>query len=667
MSEGAWDPFDQVAGDLTLREGGRHLREGYGVVPFPSGRASEAASGPPALKFTDGPRGVVVPGGTCFPVSMARGATWDVELEERIGEAMGIESRAVGANLNAGVCINVLRHPGWGRAQETYGEDPHHLGAMGVALVNGMQRHVMACVKHFACNSVENTRFWVDVRIDERTLREVYLPHFRACVRAGAASVMSAYNRINGSFCGGNRLLLQTILKEEWGFEGFVLSDFFLGAHSPRDIARGLDVEMPFPIHFGRRLRRAVRAGRVEEEAVRAAAARVVAMKGKFADIGDDRLYMPDVLSSDTHRALARECAQKAMVLLKNEPVKGADVLPLPAGASVALIGRLADLPNTGDRGSSRVRSVGLVTARRALQAALGQDLVRFHDGRDLFEAAAHAATCDCAVLVVGLTHRDEGEAMIGPWGPGGDRDRLRLRAHDEALIQEVVARNPRTAVVLVAGSALVTEAWRADVPAILMAWYAGLEGGAALAALLTGAVTPSGRLPCVFPRHREHLPPFDPRARSITYGYLHGYRHLAAQGHTPAFPFGSGLSYTRFQYSDLGVSAEQVQADSVLSVSVDVSNVGTRDADEVVQLYVTALDSAVSPRAPLDLRGFRRVRIAAGETRRVTIDLPIADLAVWRPDGGWWVESTGYRVAVGPSSDQKEHQVTTVRVVGPG
>ena len=478
MSEGTWDPFDQVAGDLTLREGRRHLREGYGVVPVPSGRASEAASGPPALMFTDGPRGVVVPGGTCFPVSMARGATWDVELEERIGEAMGIESRAVGANLNAGVCINVLRHPGWGRAQETYGEDPHHLGAMGVALVTGMQRHVMACVKHFACNSVENTRFWVDVRIDERTLREVYLPHFRACVRAGAASVMSAYNRINGRFCGGNRLLLQTILKEEWGFEGFVLSDFFLGAHSPKDIARGLDIEMPFPIHFGRRLRRAVRAGRVPEEAVRAAAGRIVAMKRRFADVGNEELYGAAALGSDAHRALARECAHKAMVLLENEPVDGTPVLPLPAGASVALIGRLADLPNTGDRGSSRVRSEGLVTARQALEAALGQDLVRFHDGRDLFDAAAHAATCDCAVLVVGLTHRDEGEAMIGPWGPGGDRDRLRLRGHDEALIQEVVARNPRTVVVLVAGSALVTEAWRADVPAILMAWYAGLEGG---------------------------------------------------------------------------------------------------------------------------------------------------------------------------------------------
>jgi len=170
-----------------------------------------------------------------------------------------------------------------------------------------------------------------------------------------------------------------------------------------------------------------------------------------------------------------------------------------------------------------------------------------------------------------------------------------------------------------------------------------------------------------VFPRHRDHLPPFDPRAPSISYGYLHGYRHLAAQGHEPAFPFGAGLSYTRFQYSDLGVSPDQVRPDSVLSVSVDVSNVGTRDGDEVVQLYVTALDSMVSPRAPLDLRGFRRVRIAAGETRRVTIDLAVSDLGIWRPNGGWWIEPTGYRVAVGPSSDQKEHLVTTVRVVGPG
>lgn len=669
VAEPAWDPFDQVKGDVSFAEGRRHLREGYGVVPFPSGRASERAHGIPALRFTDGPRGVVVPGATCFPVSMARGATWDVGLEERIGEAMGVESRSVGANLNAGVCINVLRHPGWGRAQETYGEDPKHLGAMGSALVRGLQRHVMACVKHFACNSVENTRFWVDVQIDERTLREVYLPHFRVCVRAGAASVMSAYNRVNGRFCGGHRLLLQTILRDEWGFDGFVLSDFFLGAHSPRDIARGLDVEMPFGLHFGRRLRRAVRAGRVERAAVEAAAARVVATKRRFADIGDEAQYGAHALSCPAHRALARECAHKAMVLLANAPVDGSPVLPLDAGGrgTVALIGRLADLPNTGDRGSSRVRSGSVVTARQGLVEVLGEERVRFHDGRDLFAAAAHAATCATAVLVVGLTHRDEGEAMIGPWGPGGDRDRLRLRAHDEALIQEVVARNPRTVVVLVAGSALVIEAWRAEVPAILMSWYAGMEGGRALADLLTGAVVPSGKLPCVFPRHRDHLPAFDPRARAVRYGYLHGYRHLAAEGHAPAYPFGFGLSYTRFTYADLQVSARAMPVDGAVRVSVSVCNVGTRDADEVVQLYVSALDSAVSPRAPSDLRGFARIRLAAGARQRVSIELAAQDLAIWQEGPGWWVEPSRYQVAVGPSSDPAGQVSTVVQVVAPG
>jgi len=184
---------------------------------YPSKSGANKRLGIPPIRFTDGPRGVALGRSTCFPVSMARAATWDLELEERIASAMGIEARAQGSNFFGGVCINLLRHPGWGRAQETFGEDPYLLGAMGAAMVRGLQQHLMACVKHFACNSVEESRFYVDVRLDERTLREVYLPHFKKCVDSGAAAVMSAYNRVNGEYCAHNAHLLRDILKGEWG------------------------------------------------------------------------------------------------------------------------------------------------------------------------------------------------------------------------------------------------------------------------------------------------------------------------------------------------------------------------------------------------------------------------------------------------------------------
>ncbi|MGN6696182.1 MAG: glycoside hydrolase family 3 protein, partial [Aquihabitans sp.] len=218
---------------------------GYHKRPFPAARVERL--GIPGFAFSDGPRGVVIGPATAFPVSMARGATWDVDLEERIGEAIGVELRAVGATLYGGVCVNVLRHPAWGRAQETYGEDPVHVGELGAALTRGVQRHAMACVKHFACNSMENTRFAVDVTVDETALHEVYLPHFKRIVDDGVASVMSAYNAVNGEWCGQSRTLLTDVLREQWGFDGFVISDWIFGLRDAgRSVAAGLDVEMPY-------------------------------------------------------------------------------------------------------------------------------------------------------------------------------------------------------------------------------------------------------------------------------------------------------------------------------------------------------------------------------------------------------------------------------------
>src|SRR4051812_3843882 len=243
------------------------------------------------VRFSDGPRGAVVGNSTCFPVSMARGATWDPELEERVGDAIGQELRAVGATLTGAVCVNILRHPAWGRAQETYGEDPLHVGVLGAAFTRGLQRHVLACVKHFACNSMENARFSVDIEVDEVALHEVYLPHFRRIVEAGVASVMSAYNSVNGEWCGQSRDLLTDVLRGEWGFEGFVISDWIFGLRdAATSITTGLDIEMPYRMVRAQHLPGALERGEASWADVDRAVEHIIATLLRF----DDVLSAPD-------------------------------------------------------------------------------------------------------------------------------------------------------------------------------------------------------------------------------------------------------------------------------------------------------------------------------------------------------------------------------------
>ena len=282
-------------GDLSeMGQGGYHRR------PFPAARVERL--GIPGFTFSDGPRGVVIGPATAFPVTMARGATWDLDLEERIGEAIGVELRAVGATLFGGVCVNVLRHPAWGRAQETYGEDPVHVGEMGAAITRGVQRHAMACVKHFACNSMENTRFAVDVTVDEVALHEVYLPHFRRIVDEGVASVMSAYNAVNGEWCGQSRTLLHEILREQWGFEGFVISDWIFGLRDAGEsVHAGLDVEMPYRMIRAFGLEDALAAGVCTADEIATAVERVVATLLRFHPVLSQPRPTIDVLASEPH------------------------------------------------------------------------------------------------------------------------------------------------------------------------------------------------------------------------------------------------------------------------------------------------------------------------------------------------------------------------------
>jgi len=669
---------------------------GYSRHVWPAGEI--ARLGIPGIRFSDGPRGVVLPGATTFPVSMARAASWDPALEERIGDVIGKELRALGGNHFGGVCINLVRHPAWGRAQETYGEDTHLLGEFGVALTRGVQRHVMACAKHYALNSMENARFTVDVTIDERALHEVYLPHFKRCVDAGVASIMSAYNSVNGAWCGQNAVLLTDILKVQWGFDGFVLTDFIFGMRDAQQAAlAGQDLEMPFGNLNRRFLKTLVEQGKVPAERIDDAALRLLRQQLRFGQGRTPEAYQPDVVGCDAHRTLAREAAQKSIVLLKNE----GDLLPLHDVRRLAVIGRLADTPNTGDRGSSNTNPAYVVTPLQGLRAALGdRAVIDYDDGSDPARAAALAANADAVLCVVGYTSDDEGE-YIAPdtfstflpmfptptaeeapivqgmaaraaqsaapqasdgFGIGGDRSVLTLRAHDEALILAIAAANPRTIVAVMAGSAVITEAWRAQAAAILMLWYPGMEGGHALADVLTGRVNPGGKLPLTFPRRAEELPFFDKDATAITYDLWHGYRKLDRDGVTPAFAFGFGLSYTTFALSNLRLAQTELADDGVIAATVDVTNTGSVAGEEVVQLYVAAVGSAVE-RAVKELKAFARVALAPGETRSVALSVPVADLAYYAA-GRWVVEPIDYAVVVAQHAADLSALRATVRVV---
>ncbi|MCA9715233.1 MAG: glycoside hydrolase family 3 C-terminal domain-containing protein, partial [Myxococcales bacterium] len=613
----------------------------------------DEALGVPPLKMVDGPRGVRAGNATAFPVAMARGATWDPALEKRVGAAMGLETLAKGGNVLLAPCMNVLRHPGWGRAQETYSEDPFHMGALALGFIHGAQQHVIASAKHFAANSIEDTRFDVNVTIDARTLHEVYLPHFRRAVReGGVGSVMSAYNQVNGAYCDENAPLLTEILKGDWGFRGFVESDWVLGTHSTVDSARaGLDIEMPQGLYFDDDLVGAVVDGDVDEEVIDAAVRRILRTKlcfGLDAPVDPG----PAVVESAEHRALAREVAEKSIVLLKND----GEALPLDADAlgSVAIVGGLAAIANLGDEGSSAVTPTTAASPIDGLRAALTGAAVELRElPRDQLDAPdlAAIAGADAAIVVVGLTHEDEGENL--PQNDlGGDRDSLRLRPEHEQLILAVAAQNPRTIVVVEAGASVVVRPWADEVAAILMAWYPGMEGGHALAGVLLGAVNPSGKLPVSVPRDEGHLPNFDHVGLEVAYGRFHGYTHLDRDGVEPEFAFGHGLSYTTFAYSELDVTPATLEPSGELVVELTIENTGARAGAEIVQLYLRAPDGAVEQPVRA-LSGFGRVELEPGARARLRMRVPASQLAHYDASGaGAWTPTVGvYGVDVGASS----------------
>lgn len=613
------------------------------------------ALGIPSFTMTDGPRGVRVGKASAFPVGMARGATWDPELERRVGLAIGLETAAKGGNVLLAPTMNLLYHPGWGRAQETYSEDSFHMGLMALAFVGGVQNHVLASAKHFAVNDIEDSRFTVSANLSERTLHEVYLPHFRRVVtEAKVASVMSAYNRVNGVYCAENPELLSDTLKGAWGFTGFVESDWVLGTRSTAPSLRaGLDIEMPGALYYGPALADAVAAGDIDERAIDEAVRRILRQKLCFG-LEAPAAIDPNVVESAEHAALAREVAEKSIVLLKND----AHSLPLAADTQkIAIVGALADVANLGDRGSSSVTPTQAVSPYAGIRARVADgELVLIASDEPSESDLANIAAADVAIVVAGLTYQDEGEFIPAAqesegFATGGDRTSLNLPAAKERLIRTVAARAKRTVVVLEGGSAIVVEPWIDSVSALVMAWYPGMQGGAALAGVLFGDTNPSGKLPVTFARSLDQLPAWDVHADEVAYDVLHGYRRLDASGAEPRYAFGFGLSYTSFALGRLQLDRTLASAADVVRVSVDVYNSGARAGAEVVQLYVSYRGSAVD-RAPKDLRGFRRVELEPGQVQTVQFELPVSELAYYdERTHGFAVEPLEYVLHAGTSS----------------
>ena len=632
----------------------------------------------PPWVLSDGPRGArVMDHGinsvTTFPVGMARGASWDVDLEERIHEVIAIEMRANKVNYAATPCINLLRHPAWGRAQETYGEDPWLLGEFGVAAVKGIEKHnVMACPKHFALNSLDNSRFVVDVELDERTLREVYLPHFKKTIQVGKpASIMSAYNKVRGEYLANNKYLLNDILREEWGFEGFVTSDWFNGTYDGiGSVKAGLDVEMPYQqVYKYDLLEEGIERGEISETDIDKIVTRTLKTRLKYAFSDDQETYGHEVIEKESHVTLARVAAEKSMVLIKNEKV-----LPLSSetGQTVLVLGRLANMENTGDHASSNSTSLNITTPYEGIKAfneALENE-VELYDGGDTDMAAKKAKQSDQVILVVGYTFEDEGEyinlnddmeksaeagKLLGEKGIGGDRESLRLLPEDEALIEAVSSVNKNVVVVYVGGSAINMNLWEPKVAGILFAWYSGMEGGSALANVLYGKVNPSGKLPFSIARNDSDYPYFNPYTLKIDYGYYHGYTLFDKKNIEVAYPFGYGLSYTNYSYDNLNIENSELTTDDTLKASIEVTNIGEMAGEEIVQLYVGFKNSSVDRPVKL-LRGFDKIKLQPGETKVVWFEVKTEDLTWYDPTVKQWkVEEMEYELYVGGSSTEKD------------
>ncbi|WP_020015231.1 glycoside hydrolase family 3 C-terminal domain-containing protein [Promicromonospora sukumoe] len=646
----------------------------------------------PGVMVTDGPHGLrkqaespdhlglgtSVPA-TCFPPAATLGSTWDPALLRRVGEALGRETRVNDVAVLLGPGINIKRSPLNGRNFEYLSEDPVISGELGAALVAGIQSQgVGTSLKHFAANNQEADRMRVSADVDERTLREIYLPGFERVVkRAQPWTVMCSYNKINDVYASQNHWLLTEVLRDEWGFAGLVVSDWGAVRDRVAAVAAGLDLEMP--ASGGRtdaEVVAAVRAGELDEAVVDVAARRVLHLVARSLPALDAARASGEGFDADAHHTLAREAAAAGTVLLKNEPADGAPLLPLASGEGVAVIGELARTPRYQGAGSSQVNPTRLDDALSALRTATGAE-VPFAagytvDGADAGSGTDQAALRDEAVAVAGAA----GTVLVFLGLPasyeseGFDRAHMDLPAEQLALLEAVAAVSSRVVVVLANGSAVSVAGWQHLAPAVVEGWLGGQAGGSGVVDVLLGAVNPAGRLAETIPLRLEDNPSygnFPGELGHVRYGegLLVGYRWYDARRADVAYPFGHGLSYTTFAYS--GVAAEVLRTDAVaddeaaVRVRVTVTNTGDRQGAEVVQAYV-ADPAAQVQRPERELKAFAKVDLAPGESREVTFDLTGRDLAYWHPVlRRWVVEGGEFEVAVGASSRDLRGSATVV------
>ncbi|MEU6917366.1 glycoside hydrolase family 3 C-terminal domain-containing protein [Streptomyces olindensis] len=624
-------------------------------------------AGIPGLVLADGPHGLRYQQGdagdhmgvhdsapaTCLPPAVALASSWDPQLVGRAGETLGHEARAHGVNVLLGPGVNIKRSPLCGRNFEYFSEDPLVAGVLGAAYITGLQSTgVGACVKHFAANNQETDRMRVSADVDERTLREIYLPAFeRVVTQAQPASVMAAYNKVNGVHATQHHWLLTQVLRDEWGFDGLVVSDWGGVQDRVAAVAAGCDLEMPGTGgRTDRQVADAVRSGELDEAVVDRVVARLRALI-EATGSSDEK----PVIDFAAHHIVARELAADCLVLLKNDR----DVLPLTAPASLAVIGEFARSLRYQGGGSSHVNAAMVDEPLAELRALLPEARIAYAQGFDTSgagdasalraEAVAAASKAEVAVVYAGLAEVDESE--------GFDRRHILLPAEQVELIKAVAAAARRTVVVLLNGGVVSLEGWHDDVDAIVEAWLPGQAGGGAIADVLTGRVNPSGRLTETIPFRLNDTPSvvnFPGEAGHVRYGegVMVGYRYYETYDVAVRYPFGHGLSYTRFAHDDLELA--DVTADTAI-VRLRVTNIGERFGKDVVQVYVSAPQRPVSTPAR-ELRGFAKVALDPGESTVVEIPLDRRAFAYYDITEGEWTVARGtYRVQVGRSAHEIE------------
>ena len=613
-------------------------------------------AGIPSITLSDGPNGVRKQAGaadhlglnpsvpaTCFPTAATVACSWDPALGEQVGQAMGEEAAAQEVSVLLGPGLNTKRSPLCGRNFEYFSEDPYLSGKMAAGYVRGIQSEgISACPKHFAVNSQELRRMASDSVVDERSLRELYLTGFEIVVKeAHPKTIMSSYNLINGTYANENAHLLQDILRKDWGFDGAVVTDWGGSNDHALGVKNGSTLEMPAPGGDAvRELLKAVETGKISESDVDARLDELLTLVFDTHAAVENHSREFD---ADAHHALARRAAAESTVLLKNEE----GLLPLATGARVAVIGDFAETPRYQGAGSSAVNSIKVDTFLECLKEsglnsvgfAAGFDRQGKPDAAKKAEAAALAAKADVVLLCLGLDEIKESEGL--------DRADMKLADNQIELLQAVQQANPNTVVVLSAGASLETP-WLTHCKALVYGALGGQAGAGAMVDVLTGKVNPSGKLAETWANAYEHTPAkdnFAGKGRTVQYreGLYVGYRYYQTAGVPVAFPFGYGLSYTTFEYSDLKADEK--------GVTLTVTNTGNCAGAEIVQLYVAKQDAKVF-RPAQELKGFAKVFLAPGESRTVSIALDDKAFRYWNvKTDRWEVEGGSYQLRVGASS----------------